>query len=50
MVKTITDTDFITYAHLSDDEYQLVYSIFFFYGDFGSYGYNDEYIFNHLVR
>lgn len=50
MAKAITDTDFITYAHLSDDEYQLVYSIFFFYGDFGSYGYNDEYIFNHLVR
>lgn len=50
MVKTITDTDFIIYTHLSDDEYQLVYSIFFFYGDFGSYGSNDEYIFNHLVR
>lgn len=50
MAKSITDTDFITYAHLSDDEYQIVYSIFFFYGDFGDYGNNDEYVYNHLVR
>lgn len=54
MAKAITDTDFITYANLSDDEYQLVYSVLYIYGKYDYVDYIDECadkcIYNHILE
>ena len=53
MAKTITDTDLVKYSHLNGDEYQLVYSIFYFYSIDRIECYDefpDNYMFNHIVR
>lgn len=49
-INNITDSDFIKCVHLNDEEYQVVYSVLYFYGDEDYSELADLYVYNHIIQ